>query len=78
VINDILDVVQAVNVAFRNGGSQFDPNCIQGNKAERTDVDCSGATDIVDVVMFVNVAFRNGAINFCNPCLCNPYPTNCP
>jgi hypothetical protein len=78
IINDVLDVVMTISVAFRGGAAQFDPNCVQGNAAERTDLDCSGATDIIDVVMIVNVAFRGGVVNYCDPCVCNPYPTNCP
>jgi len=79
-ICDILDVVNTVGVAFRNVPAVFDGTCIQGNPAERTDLDCSGATDVVDVVKVVAVAFRNAnpATEFCDPCNCNPYPTNCP
>lgn len=65
---DILDVAQAVNVAFRNFAPIPDANALC--PWETTDVDCSGATDILDVTRFVNVAFRNGnpAEEFCLPC----------
>lgn len=67
-ICDVLDVVSAVNVAFRNGAALLDPNA--NCPYERTDVDCSTFTDVIDVVKIVTVAFRNGnpATDFCNPC----------
>jgi hypothetical protein len=65
---DVLDVVQAVNVAFRNAPDIIDPdpNCPRTS----TDVDCDDDTDVLDVVRFVNVAFRNAdpATEFCDPC----------
>jgi hypothetical protein len=64
--SDVLDVVAAVDVAFRSGLPSTDPECPN----EQTDVDCSGATDVLDVVRFVNVAFRNAdpGTEFCDPC----------
>jgi len=65
---DVLDVVQSVNVAFRGAAPIVDPN---GNcPYETTDVNCSFSTDVLDVVRMVNVAFRgaNAATEFCNPC----------
>jgi hypothetical protein len=64
---DVLDVVQAVDVAFRNGQASAGFACPR----EQTDVNCSSATDALDVVRFVNVAFRNRdpATEFCDPCL---------
>jgi hypothetical protein len=66
---DVLDVVQAVDVAFRNATPDPDPYP-QCPDVETTDVDCSGATDVLDVIRFVNVAFRNAepAGEFCDPC----------
>ncbi|HUU46111.1 MAG TPA: PKD domain-containing protein [Acidobacteriota bacterium] len=55
-VTNVLDVVTAVNVAFRSAPPVFDPGCTY----ERTDVDCSGFTNVIDVVRFVNVAFRGG------------------
>jgi hypothetical protein len=67
-ITDVLDVVQAVNVAFREFPPVTDPHptC----PYEGTDVDCDAKTDVLDVVRFVNVAFRNAdpAVEFCDPC----------
>lgn len=67
-ICDVLDVVSAVTVAFRNGAALPDPNA--NCPYEKTDVDCSTFTDVIDVVKIVTVAFRNGnpATEFCNPC----------
>jgi hypothetical protein len=67
-IQNVTDVVQCVNVAFRNAAAILDPN---GNcPYETTDVNCDLFTTILDVVRMVNVAFRNGnpAVEFCNPC----------
>jgi hypothetical protein len=63
---DVLDVVQTVNVAFRNQLAVADPVC----PYDQTDVNCSGDTDVLDVVRVVNVAFRNAdpAGEFCEPC----------
>jgi hypothetical protein len=65
---DVLDVVQAVNVAFRSFPGIVDPN--GACPYETTDVDCDGDTDVLDVVRFVNVAFRNfdPAGEICDPC----------
>lgn len=67
-ICDVLDVVSAVTVAFRNGAAIPDPNA--SCPYETTDVDCSTFTDVIDVVKIVNVAFRNAnaATEFCSPC----------
>ena len=63
---DVFDVVQAVNVAFRNEPAESARDC----PIQNTDVDCSGATDVFDVVKIVDVAFRNvdPALHFCAPC----------
>ncbi|HUU44417.1 MAG TPA: hypothetical protein VM118_01685, partial [Acidobacteriota bacterium] len=65
-VTNVLDVVRAVNVAFRGAPAVFDPNC----PYKQTDVDCSGFTNVIDVVKFVNVAFRGGdpAVQYCDPC----------
>lgn len=67
-IQDVLDVVQTVNVAFRGAASIVDPNV--NCPYETTDVNCSLSTDVIDVVKMVNVAFRgaNPATEFCDPC----------
>lgn len=65
---DVVDVVQVINVAFRGAASVPDPNV--NCDYETTDTNCSSSTDVVDVVKIVNVAFRgaNPATEFCNPC----------
>lgn len=67
-VTDILDVVNLVNVAFRNFPAMPDPNA--ACPVETTDTDCNGDTDIIDVTHMVNVAFRNfnPATEFCDPC----------
>ncbi|HWO58083.1 MAG TPA: hypothetical protein VNN55_11000 [bacterium] len=69
VINNVLDVVLVVNVAFRGAAVAPDPspNCPR----EPTDVNCDGVTGVVDAVKIVNVAFRgtNPLTEYCNPCL---------
>lgn len=66
VVSDVLDVVQAVGVAFRGLAAIQDPNC----PAQRTDVNNDGGTDVLDVVKIVNVAFRGQVIsgNYVDPC----------
>jgi hypothetical protein len=67
VVN-VLDVVMAVDVAFRSGSPKLDsyPNC----PSDLTDVTCDSVTNVLDVVHFVNVAFRSAvpASEFCPPC----------
>jgi len=67
-VQDVVDVVQTINVAFRGAPAIPDPN--GSCPYETTDTNCSHSTDIVDVVKVVNVAFRgaNVATEFCNPC----------
>lgn len=65
---DVLDVVQTINVAFRGQAAMPDPD---GNCSyQTTDVDCSGDTGVIDVVKMINVAFRgmDSSAQFCNPC----------
>jgi len=66
VIVNILDVVRAVDVAFRGVAPTFDILC----PGARTDVNCNGATEVFDVVKFIDVAFRsaNPATAFCDSC----------
>ncbi len=65
IISDIFDVTIAVDVAFRNGLTFTETNCLY----QTTDVNCDGVTDIFDVTKIVNVAFRNAdpAVEFCAP-----------
>ncbi|HSG99676.1 MAG TPA: hypothetical protein VLB27_06480, partial [candidate division Zixibacteria bacterium] len=63
----VLDVVMAVNAAFRGDDPVTDPGCPRA----QTDVSCDGFTNVLDVVKYVNVAFRSGdpATEFCDPCV---------
>jgi hypothetical protein len=76
-VTDIFDVIATIEVAFRGGDALLDTACPHA-PAGRTDVDCNGVTDIIDVTLIIDVAFRGGTNGFCNPCNCNPYPSNCP
>ncbi|HUU45772.1 MAG TPA: hypothetical protein VM118_08565, partial [Acidobacteriota bacterium] len=64
---DVLDVVDAVDVAFRGAAAITDPLC----PCEQTDVSCNGLTNVLDVVKIVNVAFRkwDAETVFCDPCV---------
>ena len=68
IINDIFDIVEAANVAFRFGPPLPDPNPLCPRT--RTDVNCDGATNIFDIVKFADVAFRfvSPSVAFCDPC----------
>lgn len=63
---DVLDVVGAVNIAFRGTAAITDPQC----PFARSDVQADGVTDVLDVVRIVNVAFRGQTVaaNFVDPC----------
>ncbi|HUU44279.1 MAG TPA: M28 family peptidase [Acidobacteriota bacterium] len=63
---DILDVVHAVNTAFRGAEPVFGESCPYA----QTDVSCDGVTDVIDVVKIVNVTFRGGepGVQYCDPC----------
>lgn len=63
---DVLDVVAAVNVAFRGEPAITDYGCPR----QRTDVEGDGFSDVIDIVRLVNVAFRNASrdANFTEPC----------
>ena len=67
-VTNVFDVVQAVNVAFRNAAPMIDPSA--SCPRQTTDANCDGVTNVFDVVRMVNVAFRgaNPATEFCDPC----------
>ncbi|HUU46216.1 MAG TPA: S8 family peptidase [Acidobacteriota bacterium] len=66
-VTNVLDVVWAVEVAFRGGSSLIDDACYP-HPGGRTDVNCDGYTDVLDVVTIVGVAFRGQPANYCAPC----------
>jgi hypothetical protein len=53
---DILDVVRAVNTAFRDSPEVTDQDCTHS----RTDLDASGMTDVIDVARLIDLAMNNG------------------
>jgi hypothetical protein len=63
---DVLDVVQAINVAFRGEPSDSGETCTNA----LTDINCDDTTDLLDVIGLVDIAFRQipaGQI-VCAPC----------
>lgn len=56
--SDVLDVVNAVGVAFRGQAGSADPNC----PYRRYDVNADGVSDVLDVVRAVNAAFTGYSI----------------
>lgn len=76
-VTNVFDVVAIIDIAFRGADAIKDASCPH-DPAGRTDLNCSGVTNILDVTLMIEVAFRGGTQDFCNPCDCNPYPTNCP
>jgi hypothetical protein len=65
VVN-VFDVIEAIDVAFRNGSPSQSIYCPFAD----TDVNCDGTTNVFDVVAIVDVAFRSAdpATAFCQPC----------
>jgi hypothetical protein len=72
---DVFDVSSLMDYLFYGGPAPAkDPYCPH---VDRGDVDCSGADDVFDVLYLIDYVFSSGPAP-CNPCACNPYPTNCP
>ncbi|HEX9751351.1 MAG TPA: hypothetical protein VGB22_08735 [candidate division Zixibacteria bacterium] len=65
VVN-VFDVIEAIDVAFRNGSPSQSIYCPFAD----TDVNCDATTNVFDVVAIVDVAFRSAdpATAFCQPC----------
>ena len=74
-VPDVFDVIYLIDYVFSGGAAPpKDPLCPHIN---RSDVNCDGAADVFDVVGLIDFVFSGGKAP-CDPCLCNPYPTNCP
>jgi hypothetical protein len=65
---DIVDVLQVINVAFRQRPAIADPSVVC--PYSDTDLNCDGTTDVIDLTRVIQVAF--GAMQLldvaCNPC----------
>jgi len=73
-----VDVVFMVNYVYLGQNLlQSIPQCYQGELARNGDWNCDGAINPVDVVLIVNKVYLAGP-DPCDPCLCDPYPSNCP
>ncbi len=71
--HDAVDLNALINIVFFNGTDIQDSQC----PAFRSDFNCDGVPDAVDLNDLINFLFFNGPLP-CDPCLCSPYPTNCP
>jgi hypothetical protein len=65
-IQDVTDVVQAIDIAFRNEAEISQPYC----PFSTIDTDCNDVIDILDIVNFIDVSFRNGDpdVLYCDAC----------
>jgi len=74
-VPDVFDIIYLIDYVFSSGPQPpIDPTCPQ---IDRGDVDCNGVDDVFDVVHMIDYVFSAGKAP-CDPCLCHPYPTNCP
>lgn len=65
---DIIDVLQTVNVAFRQQGLIPDPSVVC--PYSDTDLNCDGVTNVLDLTGIIQVAFGGQPLQSvaCNPC----------
>jgi hypothetical protein len=68
-----VDLGDLVDILFAGEPDIKDPNC----PANRSDFNCDGFPDAVDLASLIDHLFSGGQ-GPCNPCGCDPYPTNCP
>ena len=69
------DAVCIVNFVYKNLDlRQQIPNC----PGDNGDWNCDGSVNPVDVVRYVNFVYQGSGVVPCEPCDCEPYPTNCP
>ena len=72
-----VDVVMIVNCVYRNHYESIVNNTVCPGL--EGDWNCDGRRDPVDVVHYVNYVYKGRTDRPpCNPCACDPYPTNCP
>jgi hypothetical protein len=63
--SDVLDVVAAIDEAFRSAVPVADSLCPY---ISRADANCDSHVNVLDVVAIVNRAFRGDTAGFCDPC----------
>lgn len=74
-VPDVFDILYLIDYVFSGGPTPpIDPTCPH---VDRGDVNCDGVDDVFDVVRLIDFVFSGGTPP-CDPCLCSPYPTNCP
>jgi hypothetical protein len=72
---EALDLTALIDHVFSNAPQPpIDDSCPYG---DRGDLDCSGYDDALDITYLIDLLFANGPMP-CDPCTCDPYPTNCP
>lgn len=74
-VPDVFDIIYLIDYVF-SGGTRppIDPLCYH---IDRGDANCDGVDDVFDIVRLIDYVFSSG-MPPCDPCLCTPYPTNCP
>jgi hypothetical protein len=69
-----MDVAIMVNYVFRSLDSRLQTAC----PGESGDWNCDGTIAPIDVIWYVQFVYRSSGVGPCDPCACEPYPTNCP
>jgi PKD repeat protein len=70
-----VDLGILIDHVFAGGAKPpVDPLCPH---ADRGDMDCSGFDDALDIGIMIDWLYAGGA-GPCDPCTCDPYPSNCP
>ena len=72
---DVFDLSSLIDYVFY--GTPVPPKDPSCPHIDRGDVNCDGVDDVFDVIYLNDYLFSGGPAP-CNPCACNPYPTNCP
>jgi hypothetical protein len=70
-----VDVVYMVNFVYKSQDARLQISTCPGDNG---DWDCDGQINPVDIVYYVNYVYKNSGVGPCDPCACDPYPTNCP
>jgi PKD repeat protein len=72
---DALDLAFLIDHLFASGAQPpTDPTC---SHLDRGDYNCDGADDALDLGLLIDLLFAGGDPP-CDPCACDPYPSNCP
>jgi len=70
-----VDVAYIINYVYKQRDARPElPNCPGANG----DWNCDGVVTPLDVSWYVRYVYKSSAVGPCNPCACDPYPSNCP